>query len=168
MQVLTREECAWVLSDLRRLRADLHACGVGAPGATGADGPAIDHAYFAVNQPYHTYLGSLGQSKHYLGILHYLSHPRVVGLAEEILGGTGHILEINAHLNSRPPDWPTAPDGNPAFGFHRGMNPSVDGDGNHIHDGLFHSSFVKVLTNLTDLGPEDGGTGESTQFRLKV
>ena len=24
--------------------------------------------------------------------------------------------------------------------------------------GLLHSSFVKTLTNLTDLGPEDGGT----------
>ena len=27
----------------------------------------------------------------YPGILHYLSHPRVVGMAEELLGGTGHI-----------------------------------------------------------------------------
>ena len=33
-------------------------------------------------------------------------------------------------------------------------------EGNHTKDGLYHSSFVKVLTNLTDLnGPEDGGTG---------
>ena len=112
--VLTGDECDWILSDLRRLRADLRACGVGPPGAAGADGPVIDHAYFATNEPHHTYLGSLGQSKGYPGILHYLSHPRVVGLAEELLGGTGHILEINAHLNSRAPDWPTAPDGGPS------------------------------------------------------
>jgi len=31
-------------------------------------------------------------------------------------------------------------------------------EGNHYRNGLFHSSFVKVLTNLTDLGPDDGGT----------
>ena len=41
----------------------------------------------------------------------------------------------------------------------RGMDPAP-GEGNHAHDGLYHSSFVKVLTNLTDLGPEDGGTGK--------
>ena len=28
----------------------------------------------------------------------------------------------------------------------------------HTDEGLFHYSFVKTLTNLTDLGPDDGGT----------
>ena len=152
--LLTCDECDWISGDLRRLRNDLRAQKPG----VGAEGPVIDSAYFAHDHPHHTYIGALGQSKRYPGILHYLSHPLVVGLAEELLGGTGHILEVNAHLNRRAPSWPTAADGGAAFGFHRGMVPATTGDGNHLHDGLFHSSFVKVLTNLTDLGPDDGGT----------
>ncbi|HVF09648.1 MAG TPA: phytanoyl-CoA dioxygenase family protein, partial [Abditibacteriaceae bacterium] len=66
-----------------------------------------------------------------------------------------HILEANAHINTRAPSWDMGDDGKPRFSFHRGMSP---GEGNHIKNGLFHSSFVKVLTNLTDLGPDDGGT----------
>lgn len=31
-------------------------------------------------------------------------------------------------------------------------------DGGHTKQGLFHCSFVKTLTNLTELGPDDGGT----------
>ena len=40
------------------------------------------------------------------------------------------------------------------YGFHRGINPAY----NHTQNGLYHFSFIKVLTNLTDLGPDDGGT----------
>ena len=47
----------------------------------------------------------------------------------------------------------------------RGMDPAP-GEGNHTHEGLYHSSFVKVLTNLTDLGPEDGGTGKHNPLAL--
>ena len=28
----------------------------------------------------------------------------------------------------------------------------------HLQKGLYHYSFVKTLTNLSDLGPDDGGT----------
>ena len=38
--------------------------------------------------------------------------------------------------------------------FHRGINPAYT----HYEQGLYHFSFVKALTNLTDLGPDDGGT----------
>ena len=40
------------------------------------------------------------------------------------------------------------------YGFHRGINPAYA----HTSNGLYHFSFVKALTNLTDLGPDDGGT----------
>ena len=39
-------------------------------------------------------------------------------------------------------------------GFHRGINPAYD----HRDKGLYHFTFIKALTNLTDLGPDDGGT----------
>lgn len=90
--VLTPAEIAWISSDLKRLRADLWAQAgrsgaqtVGSEEAVEADSPVIDHAHFAIDQAHHTYLGSLGQSRRYPGLLHYLSHPRIVGMAEELL-----------------------------------------------------------------------------------
>jgi hypothetical protein len=62
---------------------------------------------------------------------------------------------VNAHINSRAPEWPVGEDGEPLFSFHRGL---PAGEWQHTKNGLYHSSFVKVLTNLTDIGPEDGGT----------
>ena len=146
--VLTRDECEETLEDLRRLRADLNAI-------DDPDKRVIEQAYFATNQPHHQYLGAISQARSYPAILKYVSHPRVVGMAEELIGGRCHIVESNAHLNRKAPDWPTAPDGGPAFGFHRGI---AVAEANVEKHGLTHSGFVKVLTNLTDLGPEDGGT----------
>ena len=147
-EVLTRDECGEIADDLQRLKRDLLAISDPAK-------QVIDHAYFATNTPHHHYLGAIGQSRKYPGILKYITHPRVVGMAEELIGGQSHILEANAHINRKAPSWPKAADGGPAFGFHRGLPPH---EGHHYYNGLYHSSFVKVLTNLTDLGPDDGGT----------
>ena len=40
------------------------------------------------------------------------------------------------------------------YGFHAGWHPESGSTTN----GLYHCSFIKTLTNLTDLGPDDGGT----------
>lgn len=78
----------------------------------------------------------------------YLTHPRIVGMAEEIIGGPARLQQSDAHIR-RP-----VPEQDGRYGFHRGINPAY----NHTENGLYHFSFVKALTNLTDLGPEDGGT----------
>ena len=86
-------------------------------------------------------------------ILEYLAHPRAVALAEELVGGAVRLEESEAVMNSLNPESPP-PD--PArYGFHTG---TTHGFGTHTENGLFHCNFVKVLTNLTDLGPDDGGT----------
>ena len=103
------------------------------------------------------------QGSHYYGFEHlleahpaffdYLTHPRLVGLVEEVVGGKVRLDESAAIINRKNPNH------NPAepfrFGFHRGGQPGFD---SYVYDDLYHCTFVKTLTNLTDLGPEDGGT----------
>ena len=76
----------------------------------------------------------------------YLTHPKILGMAEEIVGGTVRLEQSDAHIRR--------PGGEQKYGFHRGINPAYA----HTGNGLYHFSFVKALTNLTDLGPDDGGT----------
>ncbi len=78
----------------------------------------------------------------------YISHPFILGMAEEIIGGRARLEQSDAHIR-RPVE-----DKNRPLGFHRTINSAY----NHNDNGLYHYSFVKALTNLTDLGPDDGGT----------
>ncbi|MEC7867077.1 MAG: phytanoyl-CoA dioxygenase family protein, partial [Candidatus Poribacteria bacterium] len=78
----------------------------------------------------------------------YITHPFIVGMAEEIIGGSARLSQSDAHIR-RPVE-----NKEDRFGFHRGINPAY----HHYDQGLYHFSFVKALTNLTDLGPDDGGT----------
>ena len=78
----------------------------------------------------------------------YLTHPRLLGMVQEIVGGTVRLEQSDAHIR-RP-----VPGGIDKIPFHRGLNPGYC----HTAKGLYHFSFVKTLTNLTDLGPDDGGT----------
>ena len=76
----------------------------------------------------------------------YLTHPRILAMAEEIVGGTVRLEQSDAHIRRAG--------GEQKYGFHRGINPAYA----HTGQGLYHFSFVKALSNLTDLGPDDGGT----------
>jgi len=81
--------------------------------------------------------------------LDYVTHPRIVAMAEEAIGGTVRLEQSDAHI-SRPP----IEHGLPAdFGYHRGAFSGMA----YTLEGLYHFPFVKC-TNLTDLGPDDGGT----------
>jgi hypothetical protein len=86
-------------------------------------------------------------------IFDYLTHPTLVGMAEELIGGDARLEESEATINSNnPEDDLTVPT---RYGFHAGTWPGI---GTYTENGLYHCTFVKTLTNLTDLGPEDGGT----------
>ena len=78
----------------------------------------------------------------------YLTHPLIVGIAEEIIGGPARLSQSDAHIR-RPLE-----NHQDQYGFHRTINQAYY----HYGQGLYHFSFVKALTNLTDLGPDDGGT----------
>ena len=103
-----------------------------------------------MDKPCHRFAVNIRESDP--AITAYATHPYMVSLAEELMGSEARIVEMNAHINSRDPDntWEEK-----LTGFHRGTDVPYAG---HTHDGLFHCNFVKTLTNLTDLGPDDGGT----------
>ena len=130
---------------LYRIRRDL--CQLEDPSAAG---PRVNGAYLRKNQPYHRFIGHIIESDPV--ITAYATHPRLVSMAEELMACEARIVEMNAHINSRAPE--PASD-SPRYGFHRGTDIPFGG---HVQGGLFHCNFVKTLTNLTDLGPDDGGT----------
>lgn len=78
----------------------------------------------------------------------YVTNPHIVGMAQEIIGGSVRLQQSDAHIRRPLAEKPTS------YGFHRTMGPTY----HHIESGLYHFTFIKALTNLTDLGPEDGGT----------
>jgi ectoine hydroxylase-related dioxygenase (phytanoyl-CoA dioxygenase family) len=88
----------------------------------------------------------------------YLTHPRIVGMAEEVMpGGPARLLHSDAHIRRAPAD-PAVRNVFHGYGFHHGG--SIEGgalDGT-IANGLYHFPEVVALTNLTDLGQDDGGT----------
>lgn len=84
----------------------------------------------------------------------YLYDERLVGICREVAGGSVRIGGCSAIVNSRDPNATPQPAG--TFpGLHAGTRPPW---GSYEADGHHHSFMPRVLTNLTDLGPGDGGT----------
>jgi ectoine hydroxylase-related dioxygenase (phytanoyl-CoA dioxygenase family) len=79
----------------------------------------------------------------------YLSAPRLIGRVEEMIGHEVRLEQSDAHIRRPIPGKPDA------YGFHRATRL---GFGSVERNGLYHFPFVKALTNLDDLGPDDGGT----------
>lgn len=85
--------------------------------------------------------------------MEYLSHPWLVGMAEEVCGGVVRLNSCTAIVNSRDPGKPL--EDKPTYGLHCGLRP---GWGTWTENGLFHCAMARTFTNLTDIGPDDGGT----------
>lgn len=109
-------------------------------------------AHFRGYQPNYQYIATMYEADP--AITRYCCHPRLVGMAEELIGSKARLIETAGIINTRSDD-PAAYGPDARYGFHRGT--AID-FGSHIHDGLYHCNFVKTLTNLTELGPDDGGT----------
>lgn len=91
-------------------------------------------------------------------LLAFATHPKLVPLVEEVVGGTVRIEETEAIINRRDPE------ADVAALRRRGVNPTNfhtgtrHGWGTYEEQHNFHALFVKTLAYLTDVGPEDGGT----------
>ena len=141
---LTPDETARLLEALYHLRRDFLATGDVA-GATVRGSRVISH------EPHFMHFTHVLET--HPAVLDYVSHPRLVGMVEELVGYNVRLEESEATINSRNPDEDL---GEPArYGFHAGVRTDV---GTYTENGLYHCDFVKTLTNLTDLGPDDGGT----------
>jgi ectoine hydroxylase-related dioxygenase (phytanoyl-CoA dioxygenase family) len=143
-EVLSRSECDLLRESLQRLKRDIRARPTGYKHGPG-------EAYALTNEGHHIFMVSIRECDPV--ITAYATHRRLVGMASEVIGGEARIVEINAHINSKNPV--ETPEQRLKFGFHLGIDVPY---GTHTQNGLFHCSFVKTLTNLTDLGPGDGGT----------
>jgi hypothetical protein len=142
--VLSRRECRTIMDAMQRTKRAIRARPEGY-----APGPG--EPSFIIDLPHHVFMGAIREADPVFAA--YAAHPRLVGMAEEVIGGEARIVELNAHINSRNPKEKFTQE--PKFGFHLGIDVPY---GTHVKNGLFHCSFVKTLTNLTDLGPDDGGT----------
>ena len=142
--VLREDECGQILEALQKLKRDLLA--TGDPRNNWVRGAFSPGAY-----PHQFYLASLIAAAPVFTA--YATHARLVGMAEELIGGEARLSEFNGQINSRDPK--TDLDAPARYAFHTGMDVPF---GNHEKNGLTHSLFVKTLTNLTDVGPDDGGT----------
>ena len=78
-----------------------------------------------------------------------LSKPRLLGIATELLGGTfrAHSLSVRFNRRSDHPD----------LGWHGGVGRFRDRVA--YKNGWFHTPILGMILFLTDIGPEDGGTG---------
>jgi len=139
--VLSRDECDLIRDALQNIKRDLQT-----PRERAAHEP-----FALLNEPHHVFMGGILESAPC--ITAYATHPRVVGLAEELIGGEARLVEFNAHINSRDPK--ATFDAEPTYELHSGADVPF---GSHIKNGLYHCNFVKTLTMLTDVGPDDGGT----------
>ncbi len=141
---LTENEVGTLREALQKLKRDLVATGE----PTRA---VVRNARASAHKPHHIHLSHVMESDP--AILDYLAHPRLVAMVEEVVGGSVRIEESEAIINSRDPN--ADPDAPLRYGFHAGTRPQY---GTYTENGLYHCNFVKTLTNLTDLGPDDGGT----------
>jgi hypothetical protein len=87
----------------------------------------------------------------------YVTHPRLLAMMEEITGVEVRLEQSDAHIR-RPTHGGKPTKGRHRYGLHGGQRGYMGRAFEHTDKGLFHYSFVKTLTNLTDLGPDDGGT----------
>ena len=142
--VLSRDECETLRDALQRVKRDLRSPGY-------VERRQAHQPYGLIDVPHHVFMGSIIEAAP--SFTAYATHPRIVGMSEELIGGEARIVEFNAQINSRNPQ--ENMDELPMYSFHRGMDIPY---GSHTVNGLYHCSFVKTLTNLTDLGPDDGGT----------
>ncbi len=137
---LTADEVGLQLEAMQRLKKELLAAGPDA---------FVRGCRLSANRLHHCHFAHILETDP--AIYDYLTHARLVGLAEELVGGTVRLEESEAVINSRDPE----ADAERRYGFHTGTRPDV---GTYTENGLYHCTFVKTLTNLTELGPEDGGT----------
>ena len=129
-------------------------------GSPDVDYPRIRGAYLAGGRvldrnPNHLccQLGNLLEVEPSITALHV--HPLLVGAAEECMGQEARIVESNALISRRDPAVPLSEArGQAAFDWHRGEDLQTS---TGVKDGLlWHSSFVKAITYLSDTGPDAG------------
>ncbi len=87
----------------------------------------------------------------YPAVCRYVTNPKVVAAAEDAVGSEVRLVEVYGICNRRE----SVEASHNTYRFHRGADPV---SGGYVRDGVYYCNFVKALTYLSDVGPEDGGT----------
>ena len=123
----------------------------------------LKRQFEATDNPYNTnYKGCSASGKEYAwagprlhfnhlieadaAFLAYATHPRIVGIAQEVVGCEVRLSESQAIINNRHPELDVS--NPPAYIFHHQWLRRAA----YTEHGLHHFGFVKTLTNLTDIG----------------
>ena len=142
--VLTPDEVAQMKAALYRIKA------------LPDDDLCANRIYFKRRGDWHLHVGHVLEFDP--ALLAFATHPKLVPLVEDLVGGAVRIEETEAIVNRRDPDADVDAlrrrPANPT-GFHTGTR---HGWGTYEEQHNFHCLFVKTLAYLTDVGPEDGGT----------
>ena len=109
---LTAEETAALLDALQHLKREFEATG----DPTGA---TVRGCRVSSYTPTNIHFAHVLETDP--AISDHVTHPRLVGMAEEIVGGVVRLSESEAIINSRDPE--TYSDPEPSFGFHFGTRP---------------------------------------------
>ncbi len=120
------------------------------------DSDLSDSVYRRPKGDHHVLMGNLvGYDP---ALLRYATHPELIPLVEDLVGGSVRLEESEAIINRRDPKDSDELFGKRRYhptGFHRGTTATW---GCYYERERFHCVFVKTLAYLTDIGPEDGGT----------
>jgi hypothetical protein len=112
--------------------------------------------YFRRRGDWHLHVGHVLEDDP--ALLTFATHPKLVPLVEDIVGGAVRVEETEAIVNRRDPEADVEVlrqrKVNPT-GFHTGTR---HGWGTYEEQHNLHCLFVKTLAYLTDVGPDDGGT----------
>lgn len=132
---LDADLCGRALDAMHRLNRDLEAAG-------DYGNAVVRGCKYSRYSPHHRHFAHIVEADP--AITEYLTHPYLVGMAEEVVGGTVRLEESEAVINRRDPDANMSEP--PKYGFHTGTRPE---HGTYTENGLFHCNFVKTLTTLT-------------------
>jgi ectoine hydroxylase-related dioxygenase (phytanoyl-CoA dioxygenase family) len=152
-ETLTHDECGTLIEALQQLKRDLIAAGKPSSRDPESSNKVRGAGVADRDSTQHYFMRDIEQADP--AFTAYITHPLMVGMAAEIIGGEVRMVESNAHINSRRQDWESQDLATHKYSFHRGIDVPY---GSYTRQGLYHCNFVKTLTNLTELGPDDGGT----------
>ena len=112
---LTEDEVGRLLDGMQRLKHDFLASGDPA-------NATVRHCRLSKYTPHYMHFAHILETDP--AIFDHLTHPRLVGMAEELVGGTVRLEESEAIINSRDPDEDLG--AIPKYGFHTGTRPQYD------------------------------------------
>ena len=145
--VLTKDECAALKADLYKIEDAYRKTGDLPQGMD-----PNHYSWFTATEPEFFRVDNLPHLTQ--SFYDYVTHPRLLAIMEEITGVEVRVEQSDAAIRRPVPGDHLKPGEPLRYGLHGGLRGYMGRAFEHTDKGLYHYSFVKTLTNLSDLGPE--------------